>query len=196
MIQIILLNQQQPYNNKRINKYFNKKRQNKNKTRLILYLGDKMKKKLIKVLFPCFLSVICGSICGKLVYGIYNQKLDEDLSGQKIYLIQSGAYSSYDNMINQTLLSNYVYYEDDDGLYKSIIGITEDKNNIDKIKNTYKNNTIITEYYSKDKELNKKINEYDKLLAKATTEEEIKKIIDETLKLYKDKNTTLTEIQS
>ena len=142
-----------------------------------------MKKKLKKVLFPIFLSVICGAICGRLVYSIYDKKLSDDINGQKIYLIQAGAYSTYDNMVNHTLLSNYIYYEDEDGLYKSIIGVTEDYDNIEKIKSTYKDNVLISEYYSKDKELNKKIKEYDEKIKKASNEEEIKKLVLEMLNL-------------
>ena len=155
-----------------------------------------MKKKLLKVLMPLFLSIICGVICGRLVYGIYDKKLKEDINGEKIYLIQSGAYSTYDKMVDHTLLSNYVYYEDDDGLYKSIVGVTENYNNIDKIKNTYNSDVLVKEYYSRDIELNKKIKEYDILIKNTSDQEEIKKIINEMLALYKDKNTTLIEIDS
>lgn len=155
-----------------------------------------MKKKLKKVLFPIFLSVLCGSICGRLVYDIYNKKLDDDINGKKIYLIQAGAYSTYDNMVNQTLLSNYVYYEDEDGLYKSIIGITEDYDNIEKIKNTYQSDVVISEYYSKDKTLNEQIEEYDEKIKTTIEETEIKKLVLKVLTLYKDKNTTLIQIKS
>lgn len=155
-----------------------------------------MKKKLKKVLFPIFLSVICGAICGRLVYSIYDKKLDNDINGEKIYLIQAGAYSTYDNMVTNTLISNYIYYEDDDGLYKSIIGLTEDYDNIEKIKNTYKDNVVISEYYSKDKELNRKIKAYDQKIKNTTSEEAIKNIVLEMLTLYKDKDTTLIQIQS
>ena len=155
-----------------------------------------MKKKLKKVLFPIFLSVLCGSICGRLVYDIYNKKLDDDINGKKIYLIQAGAYSTYDNMVNQTLLSNYVYYEYEDGLYKSIIGITEDYDNIEKIKNTYQSDVVISEYYSKDKTLNEQIEEYDEKIKTTIEETEIKKLVLEVLTLYKDKNTTLIQIKS
>ena len=154
-----------------------------------------MKKKLLKVLFPLFLSVMCGIICGKIVYGIYDKKLEVDFNGEKVYLIQSGAYSTYDKMVAHTLLSNYVYYEDD-GLYKSIIGITENYDNIEKIKNTYDDVVLVKEYYSKDKELNDKIKEYDVLIKNASDNKEIKRIISEVLALYKDKNTTLIEIDS
>ena len=108
--------------------------------------GDKMIKRLKQTLFSILLSIICGSLCGKIVYGIYDKKIDKDLENEKIYLIQSGAYSSYDSMIKNVLMNNYVYFEDDDGLYKSIIAITQDLSNIDKIKNTYKDNVIVVEY--------------------------------------------------
>ena len=155
-----------------------------------------MKKKLKKVVIPCFLSIICGSICGKLIYGIYDKEIDEYISGEKIYLIQAGAYSNYDNMVKNTSLNNYIYYKDDDGLFKSIVGVTENKDNIEKIKNTYSNEVIVTEYYSTDTELNQKINELDKKLNQTDTKEEIQKLVLEVLNLYKDKKTTLTQITS
>lgn len=159
-------------------------------------MGEKMKKIIGKVLIPIFLSVICGSICGKLVYGIYDKKLEADIQGKKIYLIQAGAYSTYDNMISNTSLNNYVYYEDNDGLFKSIIGLTEDEENIEKIKNTYKDEVIISEYYSNDIELNKRIMEYDEKIKNSESKEEIQKIVLEMLRLYKDNDTPLTQIKS
>lgn len=155
-----------------------------------------MKKKLKKVLIPIFLSVICGAICGRLVYDIYAKKLDSDINGEKIYLVQAGAYSTYDNMVSSTMLSNYVYYEDDDGLYKSIIGLTSNYDNVEKIKSTYKDVVIVNEYYSKDKELNQRIKEYDLKLENTDKEDDIKDIVSAMLSLYKDKNTTLIQIES
>lgn len=154
-----------------------------------------MIKKLFKVVIPIFLAVLCGSICGKLVFSSYDKKIIEDLSSKKIYLIQAGAYSNYDNMVNNTLLSNYVYLKDD-GLYKSIVGLTLNKNNIEKITNTYNGEVIITEYYSKDKSLNKKINEYDKKIETTTNDTELKKIVLEMLELYKDNDSTIIKVVS
>lgn len=155
-----------------------------------------MIKRLKQTLFSILLSIICGSLCGKIVYGIYDKKIDKDLENEKIYLIQSGAYSSYDSMIKNVLMNNYVYFEDDDGLYKSIIAITQDLSNIDKIKNTYKDNVIVVEYYSNDLELNEKIKEYDIKLKNTSDKNEIKNIILNVLKLYKDKNDKLIQIKS
>ena len=155
-----------------------------------------MRKILKKGLMPIFLSVVCGAICGKLVYQIYDKKIDEDIMGEKIYLIQAGAYSSYDNMVTNTSLDNYIYYQDKDGLFKSIIGLTEDKKNIELIKNTYQDEVLVSEYYSKDLELNQKIKEYDKRISTSKNPDEVKRIVLEMLTLYKDKEATLTQIVS
>lgn len=155
-----------------------------------------MKKQIKKVFMPIILSVVCGAVCGKLVYGIYDQKIMEEVSGKKIYLIQSGAYSTYDNMVSNTSLNHYVYYEDEDGLFKSIIGLTENYNNIEKIKSIYKGEVLISEYYSKDLELNQKIKEYDQKIQNSKTDEELQKIVLEMLSLYKDTETKLTKVIS
>lgn len=155
-----------------------------------------MKKWLRKVLSPIILSLICGSICGKLVYQIYDKDIKKEVNGKKIYLIQAGAYSTYDNMVDNTLVNNYVYYEDD-GLYKAIVGITENYDNVEKIKDSYGKNVIITEYNSLDEELNKKISDYDKKIEESNNKEDIQKIALEMLTLYKDKdNSTLVKIIS
>lgn len=146
---------------------------------------------------PIFLSVICGSVCGKIVYQVYDSNIEEDINGEKIYLIQAGAYSTYDNMVDNTSVNNYVYYEDDDGLYKAIIGITEDKDNIEKISKSYGEDVIVSEYYSKDQILNNKIKEYDEMISASENKEEIQKFVLEVLTLYKDNdNSTLVKITS
>lgn len=143
------------------------------------------------------MSVICGGICGKLVYEIYDADIKQEINGKKIYLVQAGAYSSYDNMVDNTLVNNYVYYEDNDGLYKAVVGLTENYDNIEKIKAAYGKNVIISEYYSKDEKLNKKITEYDEKLKNTTNNNEIKNTVLEMLTLYKDKdNQTLVKIKS
>ena len=154
-----------------------------------------MLRKLFKVVIPIFLSVLCGSICGRLVFSSYDKKIIENLNSKKIYLVQAGAYSNYDNMIKNTMLSNYIYYQDD-GLYKSIIGLTLDEDNIEKITNTYGGDVIITEYYSNDNNLNKKINEYDSKIKETTDNNEIKELVLGMLELYKDRESTVVKVVS
>ena len=155
-----------------------------------------MKEKIInqtkKVVIPVFISIICGAICGKIVYNIYDEN-DTFLTNSTMYLLQAGAYSSYDNMRANTMGNNYVYYEDD-GLYKAIIGITSSYDNIEKIKNAYNGEVIVNEYYLNDIELSNKIYELDKELSKEEDSNNIKEIINSMLALYKEGNINLTKV--
>lgn len=152
-----------------------------------------MIKKLFKVVIPIFLSVLCGSVCGRLVFSSYDKEIISKLDNKKIYLIQAGEYSDYDNMVSNTLLSNYIYYQDD-GKYKSIIGVTLDYDNINKIKDVYGGEVIVVEYYSMDQALNNKISSYDKKIEEATDNNEIKKIVFEMLELYKDNDSSIVKM--
>ena len=142
---------------------------------------------LKKAVVPIFISIIFGLLCGRVVYKIYlddsNLKLDSDL----IYLLQSDSYDSYDNMRANTTNYNYIYYKEDN-LYKTIIGVTKNKENIDKIKLLYNKDLTITKYRSEDTILNDKIIEYDKKLSSEEDIEKSKQIIIEMLNLYKDEN--------
>lgn len=143
-----------------------------------------MKQILKKAIIPIFLSIICGFLCGRVVYKIYLGNDDLSYNQNLIYLIQSGAYSSYDNMRANTIGNNYVYYQEDE-LYKTIIGITKNKDNIEKIKKIYDGEVIINEYYTNDQILNNKIIEYDKKISKEENNDKIKEIVIEVLNLYK-----------
>ena len=155
-----------------------------------------MKEKIInqtkKVVIPVFISILCGGICGKIVYNIYDEN-DTFLTNNTMYLLQAGAYSSYDNMRANTMGNNYVYYEDD-GLYKAIIGITSSYDNIEKIKNAYNGEVIVNEYYLNDIELSNKISKLDKELSKEEDSNNIKEIINSMLALYKEENINLTKV--
>ena len=95
-----------------------------------------MKDILKKALVPIFLSIICGFLCARVVYKIYLGDTNLAYDGNLIYLIQSGAYSTYDSMRANTISYDYVYYEEDE-LFKTVIGVTKNKSNIDKIKKVY-----------------------------------------------------------
>lgn len=154
-----------------------------------------MIKKIKKVMVPIVLSVICGCVCGKLVYDIYEPKVEEAVIGKKIYLVQAGAYSNYDSMVDNTMMSNYIYYEDKDGLYKAVIGVTENYDNVKKIVGTYDGEVIVNEYYSDDFDLNKKIEEYDDKISNSNGNDEVKELVLEMLALYKDRDdSTLVKV--
>ncbi len=143
--------------------------------------------KIKKTIISIVLSVVCGGLCGKLVYNIYQEKINNVFTSTKVYLLQTGAYSSMDSMKENSNLSSYIYY-DDNGLYKTVLAITKDKDNINKIKEAYDVDMVINEYYLDNEELNNKIIAYDSLLKEKNEKEEIKTIVNEMIDLYKENN--------
>ena len=146
-------------------------------------------KKIFKGIFiPLVLSVLFGFVSAKLIYGVYQDDMEKKLSSSKLYLIENGKYLTYDNMREENNGNNYVYYKDEDG-YKTVVGITRDYDNIDKIKSLYSDSVKIEEYYISTELLNDKQNEYDGQLSKTDDVYEIREVVDNILNLYREEDT-------
>jgi len=143
-----------------------------------------MKDKIKKIVTPIFLSVVCGCVCGRVMFSIYEDKGSSILDSNLIYLLEDNAYDDYDSMKASTISSNYIYYEDD-GKYKRVVAMTKNKDNIDKIRNVYDSELIMHEYLLNDEEINNKLEEYDSRLEKVNSENEIKDIIIDMINVYK-----------
>lgn len=148
-----------------------------------------MKAKIQKIVFPIFLSVLCGFICGRLVYSIYDDKESKILSSNIIYLLEDGSFEDYDTMKASSISTNYVFYEDD-GKYNTVVAMTKNKDNISKIEKAYNKELKVTEYLLDNKEISNKIEEYDNILVNTEDAEEIKKIVIKMIEIYKDKEDT------
>lgn len=145
-----------------------------------------MRERLKKIFIPIFLSVICGGVCGRMLFSIYEEKASNTLSSNVIYLLEDSSYDDYDSM-KAANLSNYIYYEDN-GKYNAVIGITKDKDNIKKIEKIYNKELNIKKYLLSNEEIINKINEYDKRIESSNSDEEIRKIVLEMLALYKTRD--------
>ena len=139
-------------------------------------------------LIPLVVSMVFGFVCGKLVYSVYGDDVENRLSSSKLYLIENGEYLTYDNMREENSGNNYVYYKDDEG-YKTVIGITKDEENIDKIKSLYSDSVKVEEYYISSDMLNEKQNEYDIQLSNTSDVYEVKEVVDNILNLYREEDT-------
>lgn len=154
-----------------------------------------MKNILKRVFTPIVISIILGCICGKLVYKIYKEEIESKFSSDKIYLLQSGAYSSYESMREDNTRDNYLYYIDNN-MYKTVIGITKKYENVDKIKNIYPNDLVVKEYYVSNDKINLKQDEYDEMLFLENDESKEWDIINNIINLYKNNdNMRLIEIK-
>ena len=146
-------------------------------------------KKIMKGFFiPLVLSMIFGFVCGKLVYSVYGEDVENRLSSSKINLVENGKYLTYDMMREENNGNNYVYYKDDEG-YKTVIGITKNEDNINKIKSLYSDNVKIEEYYISSDLVNDKQNEYDLMLSNTDDVYEVKEVVDNILNLYREEDT-------
>jgi len=143
-----------------------------------------MKNKIKKIVTPIFLSVLCGCVCGRVMFGIYEEKGSSVLDSNVIYLLEDASYDDYDSMRTSTISSNYIYYEDG-GKYKRVVAMTKSKDNIEKIRSVYDSKLTINEYLLNDDDINNKLEEYDIKMVKASKDEEIKDIIMEMINIYK-----------
>lgn len=123
----------------------------------------KIFKNFITILFIMFLGIYLGTY----LYKSYLYKNNNDkLNLYKIYLLEYGVYNSYENMDeNGKNIENYFYYNNNDG-YHILLGITENKNIINKIGESYDNiaNINIREEYIDNMEFIENLKQYDNLI--------------------------------
>ena len=144
-----------------------------------------MKKIIRSIFIPVFIAILCGYIGGKFVYKTYKDNLYDSLNSSRLYLIENGEYDDINIMREENSNNNYVYYKDNNK-YKSVVGITKDYKNIDKIKSLYTDNLYVLEYYLSNDILDSKQDEYERELNNANDIHEIKEAVDNILSLYRN----------
>ena len=142
---------------------------------------------------------------GTYMFSQYNKNEVEPVSAeskyinQTIYIFQYGVYSNKENMINNLNKINYVY-ELLNNKYYVYVGMTKNKDNIDKLKNYFK--SLSYDIYVKELEVNgefaENLSQYDLLLNEAVTNESISTILKTTLSKFEelalnDKNQRITD---
>ena len=122
----------------------------------------KIFKNFILLLFITLLGIYVGSY----LYRSYLLKNENKINTYKIYLLEYGVYNSYEDMeLNGKNIENYFYYNDING-YHILLGITENKNIINKIGESYENisNINIREDYIDNMEFIESLKQYDNLI--------------------------------
>lgn len=100
------------------------------------------------LLFVIFVFII-GIYIGSYLYNKKKETKEVFKINSKVYLLQFGVYSSIDKMKeNGKSLQEYFYFNDEKG-YHIIIGITLNKDLVNKIKNAYN----VDEIYLKETEI-------------------------------------------
>ena len=144
-----------------------------------------------KYLFTFISALIIGFFLCNFFLKQYNDfdGIKVSGTGEKLYFIQYGVFSSLENLEENTIsLQNYVYNEEDN-LYYVYVGITRLKENAEKIQNYYKElgyDVIIKEFGISNKDFIKALINYDQLLKSTNDETAIASIISQVLVKYEE----------
>ncbi len=142
-------------------------------------------KTIKKIFVPIFLSVICGFLCGRILFSIYEDKASLILDSNIVYFLEDSTYNDYNTMKMNVINSNYIYYEED-GKFIPVVAFTRNKDNIEKIRKVYDKELTISKYLLSDDSIISLIDKYDEKLSSAEDSEKIKEIIMEMITLYQD----------
>lgn len=129
--------------------------------------------KIFKNLITILFIIIFGIYLGTFFYKSYLNRDKNKLKLYKIYLLEYGVYNSYDSMdANGKNIENYFYYSDNNG-YHILLGITKNKNIINKIGESYENiaNINIREDYIDNMEFIESLKQYDNLVINSNNTE-------------------------
>ena len=113
-------------------------------------------------------TILGGVFLGTYIYKSSRISTKEVFNeNNKIYLMQYGVYSTEDSMKNSTSsLSDYFYFRDKDG-YHVIIGVIENKNIANKIRDSYniRDNIYYKEVKISNMEFLQSLRQYDSLVS-------------------------------
>lgn len=133
------------------------------------------------------ICLIIGFLFASIIFLKY--KGSEELTYEKIYMLQIGAYTNFENVVKVTkTLDNYIVKEED-GKHKVIVAITKNENNLNKLQAFYEkndNNIYIREEETNNEKFLDFLTKYDYLLEKAEKEETIKNIVKEIINKYNE----------
>lgn len=129
-----------------------------------------------KIIIPIILS-LCFFL---LIYKNYKNKKVEY---KDIYILQVGAYKSYDNVINKTkYLDNYIIYKEND-LYKIFLGVSLNNNTYNKLENFYNEDSTFKKVIKiSNEEYINNLKKYDTLINETNDKELLNTIIKKELR--------------
>lgn len=142
-----------------------------------------------KYIVLTILSVGISYLMAKMIFMGYQNDSVVALSnsGEKYYFLQMGVFSNYDSMLdNTTKFPNYIYMIEDDKYYVFSC-ISKDMDNINKIKDYYKNigyDNYVKEFTLADDELSKTVDKVDMILKE--TNEGIIELCKQSISKYKE----------
>lgn len=143
--------------------------------------------KMKKTMFLAVVFVILGAVCGNYLYKNAPDSVSVFRESSKFYFLQEGIYSSKDIMLeNVGDLSNKLVVLKDNQYYV-YVGITLDKNNVDKIKKIYEDmgyQIYVQELELDSEEFISNVSQFDLLVAEADSNDDILSVEEVVLANY------------
>lgn len=145
-----------------------------------------------KYIFPILLSILVGFFTTKFMFDQYANK--ETLrpvfnTGENIYFIQQGVYSSIESVKENLKKFNNYIYTIINGKYYVFIGMTKNQEIALKMQEFYSKNGYITyvkEFKVKNSDFLMALDNYDAVLKDTVDDEVIQNIINQTIAKYKE----------
>ena len=144
-----------------------------------------------KYLITFLLALVIGFFLGNFFLKQYNdfEGIQVSNTGEKLYFVQYGVYSSLKSLEENTIsLQNYVYTKKDE-LYYVYVGITRLEDNAKKIVNYYKSlgyDALIKEFQVSNKTFINLLLNYDEVLKNTTDDAVIASITNQVLSKYEE----------
>src|SRR5574344_425057 len=132
----------------------------------------------MKYIFPVVLSIDIGIFMAVFILNQYNNKSKVTTvfnSGELLYFLEVGEYQTENDMKANSSKLIYYIYNIENNMYHVYVGITKDKNNVNKLKDFFnkKGYSInVKEIYIDNEKFNELLSQYD-LLIKNVKDEEI-----------------------
>ena len=146
----------------------------------------------IKEVYPFILCILLGGLMGKFMLDQYetNEKeMSVSLSSNIVYFIQQGVYSSKESMEENINNIAYYIYNESGGKYYAYIGMTLKNNNVEKLKNYFKNigyDTYVKEFTVNDASFLEVLQQYDLMLENTEDGNTISAICSQVLGKYEE----------
>lgn len=146
----------------------------------------------MKYLKPIFLCIITGFSMGFFLYSGY-EKIEKTIptikEGENLYFIKIGSYETEEKMENALKNIDYYIYKKEENAYHAYIGITEKKENTEKIKEYYQKLGYVTNvetYNILNDSFLSILKTYDEMLEKTEDQKVIGNIINGVLAKYEE----------
>ena len=142
-----------------------------------------MKKIIIKGLF----FVLIGFFIGQLLFSEKIELVKRLQKGDTYYFLEEGIYNDYNNINNENI--NRRIIENKNNKYYVYIGITRDKEVLEKLKKIYKNNNInisVKEINLESQEFKTNVEQFDLLIKQTKDDSQILTIEEVVIANYEE----------